>query len=404
MIQEIDPLRMLGDALLKQAFCPVLGSGAGADLGIPIWRKLIGQLGEICGLGAAEEIFAGRELTHIYDLLALSEEDMRHRLRVVIYGDPTRPEDGLRALPRNHPEAPRVLPGRKGMPAEEPALHFLATLACFNALSCEHRRFHVLTYNVDTCLEEEISRLGHDSVALVETRGGDAVRVRWRASPVIPLVRSRQRSQYQQRVEVRVFHPHGIVLREDKAKGLRKDKNNTAADVLEKGTWRPKVFDRDPVELGVVFGRKDYNRLFGSLDDPRNRLQLAALMRFSCLFYGFSFMDPNVDRLLDVSASLHRDAAPKPEAPVPRHVALARFPSRCQLGRPTAAGWKANVDLEHRESQRLLNFGVTTCHYTAYNQHKRFVIDLIRTAASGGRFRWPGAYAPPGERLSVPSA
>ena len=155
----------------------------------------------------------------------------------------------------------------------------------------------------------------------------------------------------------------------------------------------------------MVLGRLDYNQLFGSLNDPRNLKQLSALSNLNCLFYGFSFKDPNVDRLLEVAAQVDRsNSALPPEEfletsdQVVRHVALRRADSG-QPGNPRWKNWTVGDELDFSEEQRIAQRFVYRVGRDDFEQHRRFVIELVRRLAIELDFEWPGRWKPKHQRL-----
>lgn len=323
--KEAWALSDLAAKALQGQLCPVIGAGASQDLGAPTWRELIGKLAarlvgtpEAHGAIGAEGQWGGADPAVLYDLFELAEgHQVIEEVRRLIYGE--------------HAER---------SPTDGSAVSSLADLAILSARTCPERRFHVITYNMDSFLEEAIENRDHSYES--ETSSG-------------PPVRGGREGV---RGSVRIFHPHGLL-------------------------------PRDGAPRDLVLSRREYNRLHNAPADRRNLLQEGAFRELCCLFFGFSFSDPNVDRLLDpgLRPSLYRGSGYLLSG---THYALKR--ARCweDLKSVTHENWAA-IWKDTAETYRLALAGVhQVCAFggldengnRGYSQHRRFVQDLVERAGA----------------------
>jgi hypothetical protein len=172
----------------------------------------------------------------------------------------------------------------------------IARLAILVADGDRGRPFHAVTYNFDTTLEEAIAAQGHWAVAMTAS-GREAT---WPPSQSGPglfrtsLVRTPR--------VVRVAHPHGLIVRP----GRRDPCTGTEFPIS-----RP----------DLIIGADDYDRSTLVPFANHNLWQLAAFSTLTCFFYGWSFTDFAVRRLLRVSSTLRQVSLLKRR---PFHIALIK--------------------------------------------------------------------------------
>lgn len=358
-------LQLLGQAVVEGRFCLVIGAGASMDVGAPGWAEIVTALAEQRGLFADCAVPAGYDCrTNLSSDRAARRAEMVRR--AIIVGGPDLPwlydvvaadaaPDHLAELVyANHLDdqwtrQPAFL---------QSAPFWLAVLA----IACAWRKptapFHVITYNVDLLLEEAIEALGHRAITISRSREERLCRV---AAPP-HRVRWTGRAPAEQ-LSVKVFHPHGFVSR-----------------------------NGHPID--PVMGAQAYDWLASSPLDIASTTQLMAFGASHCLFYGFSFRDYGVRRLLRYAQSLHVKSG-RPT----RHIGLLRCPA-CDPDRdgciPDSSIHPARRRLYHREARLLReHFGVEL--HGSYGghrhaQHRRFVIALLRelnATLALERLDWP---------------
>ena len=354
-------LRLLGQALEEGRFCLIVGAGASMDVGAQGWPQIITALAERCGLFAdcsvpasyscainssphvsakRDEIVrraivgSGADLPWLYDVFEAGQSE---HLAELVYG---------KSVDREWTQRPAFL---------QSAPFWLAVLAIACAWRNVAAPFHVITYNVDLLLEEAIEALGHQAITISRSGAGRLCgkdvaphRVWWKGQG-----RANQ-------LLIRVFHPHGFV-------------------------------DRKGPPVDPVMGAGAYDWLASSPLDIASTTQLMAFGSRTCLFYGFSFRDYSVRRLLRFAHQLHlRSLGPT------RHIGLLRCPS-CDPTKdecvPDSSIQPARQRLYYGEARLLREqLGVELHGGYSHVQHKRFVITLLRLlneTLAPVRLEWP---------------
>jgi hypothetical protein len=336
-------LASLASSLRHGRLCLVAGAGASGDFGLPSWEELLAELREKISPPEPETKRTPPRISALdlqYEIWNLAGE-ANAWLPELLYGSLDERWDHW------HHEAE----------AQGKATFLLAVLSILIAFESPGRVFHAITFNADCLLEEMIARLGHQAVAIV---GNRAQRVVWPAT-VAPRVTSPTLSDPRGPIEVRIFHPHGLALPRDLGKALGLD-----GDTLD-----------------LVFGNDDYNTLFNAAGDRRNLWQLAALSRLQCLFYGFSFTDTNVNRLLGWQKNILSAIE------IPEQVDLNRQPS---VGSHVALITEyADPEESGRHQIHLAEAGIYRLGHYHFNQHRGFVAELLEQARREREIYWPGS-------------
>jgi hypothetical protein len=322
--------------------CPVLGAGASRDAGMPTWDGLLNGIARQLGIGHGAQL-PGHACSLNTTLPPASPPALRAGPDIAWLLEAARcDERTLReTLYRDHNARAATWTTTPGF--DEDALRKLAELCIAVAHATPSRRFHVITYNVDTLLEEAIVALGHGAKAL--TSRGTAT---WPINRSIRLATPCTRGK---RVIVRVAHVHGVV---------------------------PNVGDPRPV-LAPVLGAHDYDVSMQTPFSDHNLWQIAAFVGFNCLFYGWSFQDYAVRQLLRVASRCRQILDP---VNLPQHFALVRATpatSDCALTRATAP---LLADFENRTSLLLKRkFGVWQIQTTSFSQQKLFITRVLQDLA-----------------------
>jgi hypothetical protein len=288
----------------------VLGAGASRDYGLPTWTGLVERLARrllgprsrrvIRSIGDPQTVVEG--LRH-----GVSTHDWETALSDALYGGSrTR---GAASCWQMEPLGP------------------VASVAALLAREAPTDPYHVLTFNLDTVFEEVLSTCGCRAVAFT---GDPDDRVQtWEARARGPLLLEGLRTRT---VEVRVWHPHGIVP--------------------------PSEDSEHRCSRRHVLSSADYDRVW---TEPLGRESLGQTILYSqhtALMYGLSFSDP----LLRAPLSLGRAFPPMGLAPAWRHLAL--ISPRGEEGRLTvmrAAQFQSRMGLEpvFLDFQQMLSFMLT---------------------------------------------
>jgi hypothetical protein len=337
MIEAV--VRRLGEEFHKGRLCLVLGAGVSKGVGLPLWGELARHVAETtdrvhfgdfppdwtCGLLDPEKrrnavraavIREGGDLPWTLSVLNAESESFRAALY------PTK-------VPRNWTQDPSRF--------DASAIASIAQMAIALAEAHPRRSFHVVTYNFDTLLEEAVAHLGHRAVAL--TPKGEKP---WEAEG--PPERRRA-------AVVRVAHPHGILCRPGETEA-------------ECG--------------GLMLDARDYDASSLAPFADHNMWQICAFAGFSCLFYGWSFQDYAVRRLLRVGMTARRCLSNY--AGEAKHVALLKR-RRAEDGEclPPQALQGAIEDFERLEIDELRELGVQVVPMTRSDfadQHE-FLVQLL---------------------------
>lgn len=157
--------------------------------------------------------------------------------------------------------------------------------------------------------------------------------------------------------ELPVYHVHGF-LPEDRSKF-----NN-----LEKST--------------LVFSEEGYHKIYGDAYHWSNLVQLNCLKESSCLMIGLSMTDPNLRRLLEISAKY---------ADKPRHYAFLRrmtYDAFSKVDGKSIVRAPAQVLRDFLERHHRLNegvmreLGISVIWYESYDEIPRILADMRRSIAS----------------------
>ncbi len=369
-------LRSLTRSAQRGKLCLVLGAGASADLGVPLWKDLVHGIASDSGLYSdldaeqrrqLDEHLAG-DLPLAFDLLRRRDVSLDVQLRKRLYSTKKRDVSGkvivdndgeslLEPLARNWTKV-----GAGRLAFEETTLASLAQLAIWSALCGPRRAYHVLTYNADTLLEEAIAAYGFRACA-VNHKSESQTWLPARSAPDRPDVapgfprRSKAielaweaiggSSSRAADLEVRVLHVHGSVPRASRRRLIV-----------------PRVDPGARVNEDLVFSAEQYERRYAHPIRPFNAAQVAVFGADTCLFYGFSFSDAAV-------RTLARAAARAPGRVGRRHYALlnrAEFPPV----RSVALRWV----------EQLAKLNVLTLATAGFSAHLRFVRTLLLSIAA----------------------
>ena len=248
-------LKTMLEAVLGGTFCPVVGAGASCDIGAPGWDMLVRTMGREFGdpKSTVEDLLKEKGPATALGMLCTRQapKAVIQAMQRAIYD--TLPSSWARA--GEH---------RQSAPIE------LARLMILRELRTGPRSFHALTYNYDTFLEEAVASLGYRAVAITpRTRVAFAPTASGQAFGW-PRAQRRGRAD----VEIRIVHPHGLVPR-----------NSEEAE-----------YDAQANEL--VLGDKSYAEVESRPLSESAVWQLRAFGSRCCLFYGFSFSDTAVKKLL----------------------------------------------------------------------------------------------------------
>ncbi len=388
-------LRSLTSWFFEGKLVPVIGAGASKDLGVPLW----GALAKSMATGYVRDPgdLTTRDLLLAFELMSQKGELFWDDLRDQLFSST---EEGTYFEDAD----PSTLKTGELWASEkcthDSSLQYLAALCILNALLFPERAFHVMTYNLDTLLEEKIAALGHRAIAITDEH--EAV---W--EPVCepsgsePLVTERPSMHVGQRADIRVFHPHGLVLRASKARAL----------------------GREQCYIKPMMRLSDYEYLANNTLGGVGLLQLQALRNLRGFFYGFSFSDPNVRRLASLTIQLGAEEVfskeldwrsgwrrSKRDFDWIRHIILlsthqrdAEIRCRSLFG-PFSASSEPSA--EERLQYNLTQLRMLRVGFWSVKQHKILLIRLLHSINRDLRFQWPapGFSTPPGGRVGETSA
>jgi hypothetical protein len=220
----------LGTAYHHDGVTLVLGAGVSKSCGIPLWPELLLRLHAL-SLAVLEPTNIDDLASAFLDAIAGEGPLVSARMAAANLGDEKLAE-----------HVRQVLYARDPQPSD--LLQVLAKLA--NACEGEARVRSILTYNYDTLLEDELSRIGRDFDRKDRQDRGSG-----RGLPV--------------------RHVHGFLARE----------------AIE-GEW-------------IVLTERQYHLEYATPYTWSNVVQLNAFRETTCLFIGLSMSDPNLRRLLESS-------------------------------------------------------------------------------------------------------
>jgi len=277
-----DVLRHCRKQIRTARMCPVVGAGISLDVGLPDWQRLVARLAgvdkpiasEADPIWGAECVKAARGLN--------SEREFRTILANELYGtqssewaiDPVSEWSAPKLVARVALEC-AISGKRRSTPVEWP--------------------FHVITYNFDCLLEEAIQSLGFATEAIVPTIGIGTPYVKYRWEP------PQGRNPWP--TTVRVFHPHGLIKR-------------PSVDSAMGPTYLPgsdpdsPTDEPEPASLPLILSADDYDLRGGDTPLWHNAMQLSAFIHRPCLFYGWSFRDPAVRKLLRIASQVRQQHLP----------------------------------------------------------------------------------------------
>ncbi len=328
--------------LLEESFhdgsvCLVLGAGASVDIGLPQWKGLVEK---VAGqLGAETKNLDSAGYARVLGQLARSSEFWR-ALSTALYSGQCSRDWVSRSLSGSY------------------ALKRLAILAILGAIGHPDRSFHAMTYNLDCLLEEQIAHLGHRAVA--STANEEEV---WEPTDSTEaLVTCCPRHSRGEVATVRIFHPHGLLLRE----GSR--------------------------AIDPILTAEQYESLANVPLGQINLTQMRLFIQRTCIFYGFSMTDPNVNRLQRLVHNLVRSGTEQESAGNDcfSHIALITDESGSVVAKRAARG-DANT-IAGLEQIDLYEMGVLRLGHMGYRQHRLFLAELLRRVGKG--FQWPGKLSP----------
>lgn len=314
------------EAWQTKTLCPVIGSGLSGDVGIPTWTSLLQSLSDrTLALDPTlrkhvHDKVAGRESGWAYDILSLLKGVGLRGLSRVLYPGRSRVADASWVY-------------EAGFTLSAPAL--MARLAILVARRAPGRPYHVVSFNQDVILEEAIARMGHRAMALT-AQGSSPISWDPQGDHTAWFLRV---SSGHPCVTVRVVHPHGLVPRES-------DRRR-----------------QDCVSMSdVILGARSYDRSLGWAFTPHSLWQLAAFESHVCFFYGWSFADVAVRRMLRAALDIRRAAVRLVDEP--RHIALMRADRKSD----------ALTEAEDRYLEREL--GVSVVRTRTYDAQKHLLTML----------------------------
>ncbi len=338
-------LDRLAQASREGRLCPVVGAGLSAQAGAPDWTELIKKLAESFVCDADNPKIWG-DLPWAFELLG-NHPDGWEKVRQLLYQGTS---EGATWTDRSR--------------TEEWSLYDLAVLAILGAFIAPNRPYHVLTYNLDTLLEEQILALGHRAVAMV----GDVEIDRFRGSEApragYPSVSRRPALPANHRVTVRVAHPHGVIL----PPGIDDRKC--------------RGFGGERFLLAPIMSTADYEDLLNEPFGERNLLQVRSLLTYECLFWGFSLTDPNVRRLVRLAGSFRERDMNRLERRQWQHVILMKL----QGWNGTSGSYQESFDA--RLQIKLREFGILRLGHGSHTQHQALVRTLLQRINHKAEFQW----------------
>ncbi len=256
------------------SLCPVIGAGASMDAGLPHWTGWATRFARSVA-PRAREANLGVDTTWAFECVrgTMSELEYRARLRDSLYPRSYGPERRTRRFVANYQLARLV-----GRIAELAVDAELAGQQAGRSLGLSSD-FDAISYNLDCLLELQINLEGGRAEAHVPFLAGTTPFHVYEFEPPSSVSRARP--------VARVIHPHGILP-------IDSDKEETE--------------DRAR-RLPLVMAAEDYEARGGTTDVWQNTVQLGAFVHRTCLFYGFSFTDPAVRKLLRLSMTLQGSRA-----------------------------------------------------------------------------------------------
>ena len=168
-------------------------------------------------------------------------------------------------------------------------------------VGCAKNIQSIVTYNYDTLIEENLNAVGIKNYSVYKD----------------------SRNEFK---SLPIYHVHGIIHREKSAQ---------------------------PEE--IILSEENYHRVYTEVFDWSNVEQLHALTRCTCFFIGLSLKDPNLRRLLEVSAKDREKSV--------RHYAFLERKSFCKDVK------KSELDFQTREDI-LADLGLNVIWYNGEQNHK----------------------------------
>ncbi len=316
--REIKRLRIdkLKQAYQAENLTLCLGAGVSHDAGIPLWNELIHELLVLMiDFKTQGEILNRKELTKITQLATSNQEDSPlTQVRYIRAAFETDENEDYYELVR------KVLYEKK--------IKMGASL--LNAISklSKPERNHVgvkgiITYNFDDLLERKLQTKGIKYNVIYREKD----------SPDIS--------------SLNIYHVHGFLPHN---KGIS-----------------------DSLDTALIFSEEDYHEVYRDAYCWSNITQLNAFRENVCLFIGCSLTDPNIRRLLDISA---RSCA------APRHFAIMR---RKALSLPPSTGLKdkntlkiyQKIDDNIREAY-FRTLGIEVIWVDRFSEIPTILLELLR--------------------------
>lgn len=318
--REIKRLRL---EQLKQAYeaenvTLCLGAGVSHDAGIPLWNELIHELLVLMiNYKTQGEFLNQGELTRITQLATSNQEDspltqVRY-IRAAFEADER----------EDYYELVRKVLYKKKIQMSSPLLDAISKL-------CKPERNHigvkgVITYNFDDLLERKL-----------QTKG-IKYNVVYREEDLTDIS------------SLNIYHVHGFLPH-------NKRKSN-------------------PADTALIFSEEDYHEVYRDAYCWSNITQLNAFRENVCLFIGCSLTDPNIRRLLDISA---RSCA------APRHFAIMK---RKTVSLPASTGLKdkntlkmyQKIDDNIREAY-FRTLGIEVIWVNRFNEIPAILTGLLKNA------------------------
>lgn len=148
--------------------------------------------------------------------------------------------------------------------------------------------------------------------------------------------------------EVLIFHPHGFLPRSTYSRDYSKDR--------------------------IILSEDDYHELYASPYSWPNVIQLNLFISFNVLFVGCSLSDPNLRRLLDISAKVR----------TPNHFAIMKNPDSESHTRKLSANqrtqprwWKELMSFAKRvETENLKERGITAIWYEEHSDVSKILSEI----------------------------